>query len=113
MATATTVNCAACDHAISIQAYDCPKCGHPLRKPTRGFFGWLFKWTLIAFNVIMVLWLFAYWSSISDMMGAGTSDAEQAGAAIGATMGTAFLLVIWVLGDIILGLGTILTRPRK
>lgn len=106
-------SCPSCDAQISRGAYDCPSCGHPIRKPKRGFFGKLFKWSLILFNVLMVIWLVAYAGELAELSGATTSDAEQAGLAIGGTLGVGMLLVIWVIGDIILGLATLLTRPSK
>lgn len=51
-----------------------------------GVFGWIFLLVFLAFNVVMLLWLIAYWSSVSDI--AASSDAERAGKAIGATIGT-------------------------
>ncbi|WP_296747310.1 hypothetical protein [Mesorhizobium sp.] len=78
----------------------------------RGFFGHVFKWLFIIFNILMLLWLVGYWSQISGMIGHG-SDAEKAGGAIGAAIGTSMLLFFWVAGDIILGLFTLLTRGKR
>jgi hypothetical protein len=111
MAEMTT--CPSCGKDVSAKAFDCPHCGHPIRKPKRGFFGKLFKWMLILFNILMVIWLFGYWAQIGDMTSDMTSDAERAGAAIGGTLGTGMILTTWVIGDIILGLATLLTKPRK
>ena len=109
----TTKTCPSCTKEISPKAFDCPHCGHPLRKPRRGFFGVIFKWLLILFNIAMIIWLFTYFASLGELMDQTSGEAEQAGAAIGATLGTGFLLFIWVIGDIILGLATLLTRPSK
>ena len=107
-----TIACPACSGNVSNRAFDCPRCGHPLRKPRRGFFGGLIKWTFIGFNVLMIVWLGAYWSEMAEMS-EGLSEAEAAGAAIGGTMGTGLILVTWALGAVILGLLTLLTRPIK
>lgn len=109
----TTTTCPSCGQTVSPKAFDCPHCGHPLRKPKRGFFGILFKWCLIIFNVLMVIWLVSYFMEIGEMTSQMTSDAERAGAAIGGTLGTSLILGVWVVGDIILGLATLLTRPSK
>lgn len=61
----------------------------------------------------MIVWLVGYWMQLSEMSGGLASDAERAGAAIGGTMGTGALLILWVMGDVILGLATLLTRPGK
>lgn len=82
-----------------------------VEREKRGFFGTVFKWLFIAFNVLMALWLFRYWSEIGGMMEDG-SEAYRTGAAIGATMGTGMLLFFWAAGAVILGLLTLVTRGR-
>lgn len=113
MAKPATEPCPSCGTAVSRRAFDCPSCGHPIRKARRGPFGILVKWLFIAFNILMLILLFGYLVSSGEVMNDLTTEAEQAGAAIGATLGTGMLLVIWVLGDVILGLATLLSRPRR
>lgn len=108
-----TISCPSCSKEVSEKAFDCPNCGHPLRKLKRGFFGLIFKWLLIAFNILMLVWLVSYTGLIGESYETSISDAERTGTAIGGTLGVGLLLVFWVLGDIILGLATVLTRPRK
>ena len=79
----------------------------------RGFFGRLFKWSFILFNLLMPFWLFSYWNSVGDLINAQTSDAARAGGAVGATLGTGFIVFFWVAGSVILGLFTIFTRGKK
>ena len=110
---ATMATCPSCNNKISPKAFDCPSCGHPLRKPKRGVFGTIFKWLLIIFNVLMLLWIVMGLAGNSDLASTATSDAERAGVAIGTGIAVTGLLVIWVLGNVILGLPTLLTRPRK
>lgn len=76
----------------------------------RGFFGKLFKLLFIAFNILMLLWLGSYWLSVGGTINNAASDAERAGGAIGATLGTGMLVFFWVAGAVILGLFTLLTR---
>jgi hypothetical protein len=83
-----------------------------VEKRKRGFFGFIFKWLFILFNLLMILWLGSYLFAIGDQYGKITSDAERTGAAIGATMGTGMLLVLWALGDLILGMLTFFTRGK-
>ena len=108
-----TISCPSCSGAVSPKAFDCAHCGHPLRKPRRGPFGWLVKWLFIAFNVVMIVLAFVYLADIGEMSEASTSEAEQAGIAIGATLGVGVLLTVWALGDVILGALVLFTRPRK
>lgn len=105
--------CPECEHQVSDSAYRCSQCGHRLRKPKRGFFGKLFKWSFIVFNVIMAVWLFTYWGDMGSMMDSTGSEAERAGAAIGGTLGTGMIVTTWALGDVILGLFVLFTRPKE
>ena len=105
--------CPSCTKEVSDRAFDCPHCGHPIRKPKRGFFGILFKWALILFNVFMIIWMIGYIGVLSEKPEGAESEAYKAGATLGGAIGIGMLLVLWVIGDIILGLATILTRPRK
>jgi hypothetical protein len=79
----------------------------------RGFFGKLFKWSFILFNLLMAFWLFSYWGSVGELMSNQTSDAARTGGAIGATLGTSFIAFFWVTGAVILGLFTLLSRGKK
>lgn len=106
------INCPECGTQVSDSAYKCTSCGYTIKKPKRGFFGKIFKWGFILFNIMMAVWLFSYWGSISEMVTDTTNEYEQAGAAIGATMGTGMLFGLWALGDIILGALVLFTRPR-
>ncbi|WP_421196690.1 hypothetical protein [Aeromonas enteropelogenes] len=105
------INCPECAAEVSDAALKCPKCGFQIRKPKRGFFGKLFKWGFILFNLLMAFWLFSYWGSVSDMM-QGANDAEKVGGAIGTTIGTSMIFGIWGFGDVILGLFVLFTRPK-
>lgn len=107
------INCPECEAQVSESAFKCPNCGVQLRKAKRGFFGTLFKWGFIAFNILMAIWVFSYWGTVGELSSTATSEAEQAGAAIGATIGTGMLFGIWVIGDIILGLFVLFTRPKE
>ena len=107
------IKCPECQTEVSDTALKCTKCGVQLRKPKRTFFGKLVKWGFIAFNLIMVIWLVSYWSSAGDVINTAASDAEQAGAAIGATIGTGFLFGIWGFGDVVLGICLLVTRPKS
>lgn len=106
------IACPECTNEVSDTALKCPKCGVQLRKLKRGFFGKLFKFGFIVFNIIMVMWLFTYFGAVGDVTRQASSSAEQAGATIGATIGTGMLLFVWFVGDTILGLLVLFTRPK-
>jgi hypothetical protein len=105
------IDCPECSTEVSDTALNCPKCGVQLRKPKRGFFGKLVKLSFVGFNILMAIWLIGGVNSASEGMQA-LSGAEQAGAAIGTGIGAMLILGIWMVGDIILGLFVLLTRPK-
>ena len=106
-----TISCPDCSKEVSDSALQCTHCGYQLNKPKRTFIGKVALWIFILFNVLMAVWI---WGGISgnveDME--NMSDAEAAGAAIGTGIGGMILFIIWVFGDIILGLFALLTRPK-
>ena len=83
------------------------------RRGPRSLFGKLVKFIFIAFNILMVLWMFAGVDSATEDYSTLGSDAEKAGAAIGTGLGVMFLLFIWGVGDLILGLMVLFTRGEK
>jgi uncharacterized paraquat-inducible protein A len=107
------VNCKECGVEVSDKALDCPKCGAKLRKPKRSFFGKLVKYAFIAFNILMLLWLIFGIGGAAESIETAGSEAEQAGAAIGTGLGAMMIIFIWVAGDVVLGLMTLLTRAKK
>lgn len=106
------INCPECNTQVSDTAFKCTQCGFQLRKPKRSIMGKIFKWLFILFNVLMALWVIGGFLTVGDVVTTAQSDAEQAGAAIGATLGMGMLLGFWVVGDIILGLLVLFTRPK-
>lgn len=107
------IDCKECGNPVSAQASKCPSCGIVLKKPKRGIIGKLIKWTFILFNLLMIAWLVSFFVSAGEVVATSASEAEQAGAALGATLGTGMILFIWGFGDIILGLLVLLTRPKS
>ena len=76
----------------------------------RGFFGTLFKLLFIIFNLLMLVWLIAYWKEIGSIM---IGDDVNIYKAEEATIGTSFLFFFWAAGCLILGLLTLLSRGSK
>jgi hypothetical protein len=88
------------------------KAGYREIKGRRGFFGHVFLWGFVGFNLLMIAWLWLGLGAATDgyqEMGA----AEQAGVAIGTGIGAVMILVVWAIGDVILGIPVLLTRPSK
>lgn len=106
------IKCPECSAEVSDSALTCAKCGVQLRKPKRGIFGKIIKYTFILFNILMGWWLVAGMQAASKIVDTTQNAAEHAGAAIGTGLGAAMIIGLWVFGDIILGLFVLFTRPK-
>lgn len=82
-------------------------------KTVRGPFGQLVKWLFIAFNVLMLFWMVTGLAAVGGTYSNATSNAAQAGTAIGGAIGASFILFIWLAGDVILGTFVLITRGKK
>lgn len=78
----------------------------------RSIFGHITRILFWGFNIFMIIWIFAGLNSATDGI-ENMTDAEATGAAIGTGIGVTLLVMIWVLGDIILGLFYFFTRPTR
>ena len=107
------INCPECSSQVSDTAFDYPNCGKSLNKPKRSFIGNVFKWLFILFNILMFIILVQSCGGASEVIASSQNEYEQAGAAIGTTIGVGLILTLWVLVDIILGLFVLFTRPKR
>lgn len=82
-------------------------------KRKRGFFGWIFLVAFWLFNAAMAFSLFAGLSGTAERAASLTSEAEQAGYAVGTALGVGMILSVWAAGALILGLFVLFTRGRK
>src|SRR4051812_31354537 len=73
--------------------------------------GKLIKWAFVAFNIAMIIWIVGGLTAASKIQ--VHSAGEQAGLAIGSAIGVASLLVLWAIGDIILGILVLFSRGDK
>jgi hypothetical protein len=69
-------------------------------------------WVVLAFNVLMLIWLIAGISTVgnNDCASQTYADACQTGADVGASIGIGIILFVWALGDVILGVVWMVTR---
>lgn len=107
------MSCSSCDQQVAETAFDCPHCGAQIRKPKRSLIGRIFKWAFILFNLVMLIWVVGGAQVGNETISTASGSAEQTGAAIGSAMGIGILLVLWFIGDVILGLFVLFTRPSK
>lgn len=84
-----------------------------LQKTKRSVFGKIIKWAFIGFNILMAIWLISGMASASESISQTTNDAEQAGAVIGTGLGAIMIIFLWLAGAVILGIMTLLTRPKR
>jgi len=107
------IACPECTTEVSDAALKCPKCGVQLRIPKRTGFGKFAKSAFIIFNVLMLVWMLYGFFVTGSVASEATSDAERIGTGIGAMAGLGLVSCVWVVGDIILGLTVLLTRPKS
>lgn len=84
-----------------------------IERRKRGLFGWIFLILFLGFNAIMLFAFLAGLAGGGEHIASASSDAEQAGAAIGTAIGAGMLLSIWMMGAVILGLFVLLTPGKK
>lgn len=68
---------------------------------------------VLLFNVLMAVWLVSGLAGVTDNCEGEVGsalEACEAGTAIGAGLGMAFILFVWVAGDVILGVIWLVTR---
>ena len=69
-------------------------------------------WEFILFNVLMAIWLIGGVASSAYVINNTISNTERAGTLLGTGLGASIILTLWVIGDVILGLFVLLTRPK-
>ena len=107
------IECPEWQNEVSDSSLKCPNCGVQLRKPKRTFLGKVMKWGFIIFNVVMIAWMASFGEHVTDVSEGASSGAEQAGVAIGAGLGTGLIMMVWLVGDVVLGLFVLFTRPQS
>jgi hypothetical protein len=78
----------------------------------RGAVGWFFEIVFYAFNMVMIAWLLFAWAKFGSIEEAAR-PAVKGLAEFGAAVGTLVALFVWMAGDVILGLLTLVIRERK
>lgn len=106
------INCPECSNSISDTTLNCPYCGMVIRELRRGFWGLIFQWAFILFNILMIAITFESCSNVADFVGSTKDSFAQAGATIGFSLGMGALIIFWASVDIILGLFVFFTRPK-
>ena len=112
------IKCPECSAEVSDKAYDCPRCGAPLRKPKRTLFGRFVKWFFIAFNILVVLAVAANIAQYEK-----NKELENMTNILGQAHGKVptniteeniiALLIFWFVGACFFGILLYFTRPSK
>jgi hypothetical protein len=79
----------------------------------RGFFGKLWKWGFVAFNIAMAFWLLAYLGAVGDFMETAPTAAHRWAAAIHADFAIRSLFLVWFCGAVVLGVLAWATRGQR
>jgi hypothetical protein len=82
-----------------------------IEKRHRSFIGQIIFLAFIGFNLLMLVWLVSGFLSVSAVP--VENDVERVGLAIGAALGLGMVLLIWVIGAILLGIGVVVTRGDR
>jgi hypothetical protein len=72
-------------------------------------------WALVIFSVLMLIWIATGIGAVSNECGGLTGtelETCQAATAIGGGIGVTFLVVVWFIGFIVLGLIWLMSRPK-
>lgn len=114
------VECPNCRTRVSTRAVTCPECHGPLRAPPRDLAAPVFRWSFIVFNVVMICWTLFYAATGRTtlrppeiVVDAGEDALAVTGTPIAGGMGVGFLLVLWGLGFVILGLCAAFARVKS
>lgn len=102
------VNCPTCQNLVSKSALSCPSCGEILQKPKRSVFGKVVLWIFWLFNILIVAWIWMIGKSTTENF-MEVSEAERF---LYGVAGITFVIIIWLIGAIILGIMALLTRPK-
>ena len=73
-------------------------------------------WALVIWNILMVIWVAGGIGATSDNCVGETGEALelcQSATAVGAGIGVTFIIIIWFIGFIVLGLVWVMSRPKE
>ena len=73
-------------------------------------------WALAMWNVAMLLWMATVVRGVGPLSCAGETGAAltvcEAGVSIGMSLGSSFVLIVWLIGSVALGLTWLMSRPK-
>lgn len=96
--------CPNCRAMVSTRSARCSQCHGRLRRPGADTAGRVFAWTFAAFNALMLAWIAFYMMTGRTTLRTPSIEGDAAGTPVGGEMGIGFLLMLWALGVLILGL---------
>lgn len=105
--------CPNCSATISNRSIRCPDCHGPLRQPGRDASRVVFLWSFAAFNALMIAWLSFYLLTGRLTVRIPRIEGDMAGAPLGGGAGLGFLLLLWFLGILILGICAAFNRAHR
>jgi hypothetical protein len=74
----------------------------------------IFTWVILAFNLIMLIWVITGATTAQSCDGrVGDALTRCQAGDVGTTIGVGLIILIWALGDVILGVLWLVTRPHR
>lgn len=96
--------CPNCGATVSTRSVHCPDCHGRLLAPRKDAANIVFAWSFVAFNALMAAWIGFYMLTGRTTLRTANIEGDMAGTPVSGGMGVGFLLLLWVLGLLILGL---------
>lgn len=96
--------CPNCGATVSSRSIYCPQCHGRLQGPRKDAASLVFAWAFVAFNALMVAWISFYLITGRTTLRTVGIEGQAAGTPVPGELGVGFLLLLWVLGLLILGL---------
>lgn len=108
-----TENCKICYSKIGSQALNCPNCGIRHREASRSAFGNIIWYGFIGYNFLMLILFVLEFDEFTQMINSIVGKTHPDGTVITIGLGEIMMLFICIMGDLVLGMMTLLTRPER
>lgn len=83
-----------------------------ITKAKRGFFGKFWAFLFWSWHVLCGLWIYGGIQNAAALTATYTTEAQIAGAAIGTSLGVGFIVILWFIVTVFLGLCVLMTKPK-
>lgn len=105
--------CKACNSKIDNQVMNCQNCGIRYNVAGRNVFGKLILYSFIVYNFLMLILFILKFDEFTTMINSLFGKTHPDGSKIAIGLGEIMILFTCVMGNIVLGMMALLTRPEK